>query len=212
MDNLAYLQQISKSPVSAKASPFQSLMSGKLPKILLGLFVLAVLIIVFGLIFSGNKTDTSEQSLIAQANLRCSNLIQTINTYGRKVKSFSLRSSSNSLSAILTETSNNLNTVLTTYYSNEEGSSTPEEPSNYAEEEASHIEQVNANLQVADLNAILDRNYARQMALEISLLLSMESNLIARTEKPDLKSILEKSTANLSAIHEAFDNFSEVRN
>jgi hypothetical protein len=211
MDNLAYLQQISKTPPTAKSSSLQSLMSGKLPKILLGLFVLSVLIIIFGLIFSGNNTDTSEQSLISQANLRCSNLIQTINTYGRKVKSFSLRSSSNSLSAILTETNNNLNTVLSTYYSSED-SSTPEDASSYAEEEASHIEQVNANLQVADLNAILDRNYARQMALEISLLLSLESNLIARTEKPDLKSVLEKSTANLSAIHESFNNFSEVRN
>lgn len=208
MDNMAYLQQIA-TPTNQKQKPFgKSLMDGPLIKILIGLAALAILIIIIGLATSGGKSGNSERSSVEQIQLRSSNLIKTIGTYTKSLKSSSLRSTSQSLSTVLTATNRELTNLLKSGYAVSDESDTSLSQSTKSSEET-YINKVNENLKNAQLNANLDRTYARQMALEVSLLSSLESSLLEKTSNSSLKSILATSLNNLSPLRTAFDSFTD---
>ena len=207
MDNMAYLQQISAPPAPKKTSLFSSLMDGPLFKILVALGVLAIIIIIVGIITSGGSNSPSERSLVEQTQLRSTSLMKTIDTFNKRLKSSSLRSSGQSLHTVLSETDRNLSAILKSDFSSDDSSSSAS--ADLKSSEDAHIAEVNNTLENARLNASLDRTYARQMALEISLLISLESSALSGTSKSNLRSALESSIKNLSALHSAFDNFSD---
>ena len=207
MDNMAYLQQIA-SPIEQKPkSPIGSLMSGPLMKVLIGLALLAIVIIIIGTITSGSNNGNSERPLVEQIQLRSNNLIKTITTYNKQLKSSSLRSTGQSLSTVLSETNRELTAILKSDYSIDDSSSSASK--SLKSDEDKYISAINTTLENARLNANLDRTYARQMALETSLLSSLESSLLAKTSNQSLKSILVTSLNNLSPLHDSFDNFTD---
>ena len=208
MDNMAYLQQIATPTDQKPKSPLSSLMSGKMIKILIALAALAILIIIIGTIVSSSNSSNSERSKVEQVQLRSSNLIKTINTYNKSLKSSSLRSTGQSLSAVLTETNRELSNLLKSDYAVTDESDTSLSKETKTSEE-NYINKVNGDLETARLNANLDRTYARQMALEISLLSSLESSLLEKTSNASLKNILATSLNNLSPLRTAFDSFSD---
>lgn len=205
MDNMAYLQQIATPPKKEKTS-IGSLMNGPLFKVLIGVGILAIIIIIVGIATSGHKT--TERPLVEQIQLRSANLIKTIGTYNKKLKSSTLRSYGQSLSAVLNETDHELTTLMKSDYPATEDEDNADSKSLKTSEQ-NYINKVNETLETARLNAVLDRTYANQMALEISLLSSLESSLIAETSNDTLKSYLSTSINNLSALHNSFDNFSD---
>ncbi len=207
MDKMAYLQQIATPDQSPKPSKL-SLTSGPLPKILIGLAALAILIIIVGLLTSGGG-GTSERSQVEQIQLRSSNLIKTITTYNKSLKSSSLRSSGQSLSNVLTETNRELTNILKSDYAATDESDTTLSATTKTSEQ-NYIKKVNETLETARLNANLDRTYARQMALEVSLLSSLESSLLEKTSNTSLKNILNTSLKNLSSLHTSFDSFTDA--
>lgn len=207
MDNMAYLQQIATPSGQPPKSPLSSLMNGKMIKILIALAILAILIIIIGTITSSGGGN-SERSQVEQIQLRSSNLIKTINTYNKSLKSSSLRSTGQSLSTVLTETNRELSSLLKSDYAVSDESDTSLSSETKSSEE-DYINKVNTTLENARLNANLDRTYARQMALEISLLSSLESSLLEKTSKAPLKNILTTSLNNLSPLHTSFDSFTD---
>lgn len=210
MDNMAYLQQISSPTPQQAKSPIASLFSGRLIKILIGLAVLAILIIIIGSLIPQNSGN-SERSQVEQIQLRSSNLIKTIGTYNKSLKSSSLRSTGQSLSSVLAETNRNLAALLKSDYSvsEEEKESASSLSKDTKTSEENYINKLNQTLENARLNANLDRTYARQMALETAILSSLESSLLAKTSNNNLKTILTTSLNNLSPLHNAFDNFTD---
>lgn len=207
MDNMAYLQQIATPSGQPQKSPLSSLMNGKMIKILIALAILAILIIIIGAITSSGGGN-SERSQVEQIQLRSSNLIKTINTYNKSLKSSSLRSTGQSLSTVLTETNRELSSLLKSDYAVTDESDTSLSKETKSSEEE-YINKVNTTLENARLNANLDHTYARQMALEISLLSSLESSLLEKTSKAPLKNILTTSLNNLSPLHTSFDSFTD---
>lgn len=208
MDSLEYLNQISQSnrPIKPANKVKAKLLNGSIIKIALGGIVLFFLLMIIGSML-GNL-NAKPENLTKQLYTRTINLNSTISTYGKTLKSSRLRSINSSLSAVLVNSSNQ----LSSYIKGEETSSSvllPDEETVAAE--AQHIAQLDSSLNNAKLNGILDRIYASQIDLEVSLLLSMISELEERA-KGDTKliTILSDYYSNLKVIHDSLEAYSET--
>lgn len=209
MDSLEYLNQISQSnrPVKPNTKVKAKLLNASIIKIILGGVVLFFLIMIIGVML-GNLHAKPEE-LTKQLYTRTSNLNSVITDYNKSLKSSRLRSIGLSLSSVLTNSGNQ----LSTYIMGEEGGQEllkPEEETLLAEQQLS--ETLNTSLNNAKLNGILDRAYSNQIGLEVSLLLSMISELEERAkDDTDLMNILVTYYQNLKVIHENFENYTEVK-
>ena len=203
---MTYLNQIA---ADARPTPPKSGLANLFtPKVLafaIGGIILAIVLIIVGSLLGG--VSRKEQTLVEQANLRCTNLLTTIDTYTPELKSPNLRALTASLSSILTETSRNLTTSLQSDFG-QDAKATPSE--SLTQSETDHISALNSTLESARLNGILDRTYLREMELQISLLLSIESEALARTDKPSLTGYLNSSTQSLATLHDQFESFNST--
>lgn len=210
MNNKDYLEQIASEtrPLVAKAPGFfgdKLNLSMKQLKII-GIAVAAVIIVLFVAMIAGSGNKNSERDYVDTALLRTRDLSEVIDSYRTYIRSSELRSMAMSLKSVLTETNYNLTTSLT----NDFGVKEPEKPNKESTttEEAALIGELNDSLEAARLNALLDRVFAREYTYQISLLISLETDIINRTQKESLKSNLTSSRTNLETLHEQFDNFS----
>lgn len=206
MDNLEYLQHISQSnrPVApVKKSKISIALIGK---ILLGGIVATALIIGVSVLLT-NKSNKSED-LTQQLYLRINNINKTVTDNTRLLKSSQLRSISVSLSGTLTNTATQLSNYAAAH--NEDGKKDPLAPKTaILEVETTSINTLNTVLSNAKLNGLLDRTYAVQIHLQVSLLLSITSELINRSsDEPDLLQILNQFQSSLSVIEQNLDNYS----
>ena len=205
MDNLEYLNHIAQSnrPVKRTSGAPISLII----KILLGGLVLFVLILSFGSMLGGKSTKSSD--LVKQLYVRTTNLDSTINSYNKSLKSSKLRSIGISLSGILTSASSQ----LSAYISSTDSSKNALQPNEQiTAEEAENINALNLSLENAKLNGILDRTYVTQIHLQVSLLLSMVSQLSSRNDNETLNAILESYISNLAVIEQSFQDYSSPGN
>ena len=200
MDNIAYLEQISASNRPAKSSGIGDLMSPKLMLVLGGVAIIAIIIIIVGML---SGSGTSGVDLISKINVRSDNLIETISTYNKQVKSSELRSITSSLSSVLTETSTKTSELLTSVYKQKKVNES------ITKKEATYIEEVNTGLENARLNGLLDRNYVRELTLQTGLLMSMESEALNKIKNDDIKNVLSNSYANLANIYEILSSYSD---
>lgn len=206
MDNFAYLNQISKS-ARAKSTITKSKQNSPL-KFSIGKFALVGTVIFILLMALGallGSINDKPKELSKQIYLRTSNLSSTITTYNPYLKSSRLRSISVSLNTILKHTSSQ----LATYIGGEERDEEDLAPSQkITDSETSLSEELNLSLNNAKLNGILDRAYENQITLQVSLLLSLTSQLLARTKDEDLIAILSPFYSNLETIHSNLETYS----
>lgn len=208
MDSLEYLNQISKSnrPVKRTAPVKTKLFDNSIIKIALGGIVLFFLLMILGSMLGnlGAKPD----NLTKQLYTRTVNLNTVLTDYNRDLKSSKLRSIGTSLAGVLTNSTNQLEPYI-------KGEETSQEVLRPDEEtqasEAAHLTELSTSLNNARLNGILDRTYANQIGLEVSLLLSMISELEERGKnEPELIKILTDYRSNLEIIHDSFEEYSEI--
>lgn len=208
MDNLEYLQKISQSnrPVKRTNPVKAKLLDTSIIKIALGGIVLFLLLMILGGMLS--SLNAKPENLTKQLYTRTENLNSVLNTYNSSLKSSKLRSIGTSLSGVLTNSSNQ----LSVYIMDEENNHELLKPDEVTlEAENLHLAELNTSLNNAKLNGILDRAYANQIGLEVSLLLSMISELSERAgDDRVLQDILTTYHNNLETIHNSFENYSEL--
>ncbi|MBR5621533.1 hypothetical protein IKW75_03595 [Candidatus Saccharibacteria bacterium] len=209
MNNKEYLEQIAIDTKRAKTSNSKMRIFGldvspKLLIFLVGAIVASVLIIIIGSIASSNNTH-SERDLVDRIYLRSNNLSSVISNFNKRVKSSELRSMGTSLNAVLTETSYSISAVL----KNDFGVGNPSTPNkeSIATEETNRTGILSDDLETGRLKGQLDRVYASDFAYEIAMLLSLESEASAKTNKESLKSALATSSSNLEKLYEQFNSF-----
>lgn len=143
--------------------------------------------------------------LTKQLYTRTANLNTTLNTYNRSLKSSQLRAIGVSLSAILTNASNQLSGYLSANSKDKDVLALDEKTS---ASETALIEELNTSLTNAQLNGVLDRYYDNLIGLQVSLLLSQTSQLLARTKDANLISILTNFHTSLETIHQSIEAYS----
>ncbi len=203
MDNLEYLNQISQSNRPVK----RSLKSSDRKTNLIIKFSIAGVVLFFLMMAFGamvGNLNTKSDDLAKQIYTRTVNLNSSLNTYNRDLKSSRLRAIGVSLSAILTNASNQLSNYLT---ANSKDKNIALDEKTTASE-AAIIEELNTSLTNAKLNGVLDRYYDNQIGLQVSLLLSQTSELLARTKDAELITIVTNLHTSLETIHQNLVNYS----
>lgn len=205
MDNLAYLNQISQSTRPTKSSASQSKLPVLIIKIAAGAILAFVALMIIGNLISSASGKTVD--LTRQIYVRSTGLQSTLQTYNKQLKSSRLRSIGSALSGTLTGTTNQLSTYLKSN-SSDKDPLTPKEST--AAEEAELSNSLNTSLNNAKLNGILDRTYTNQIQLQVSLLMSLGSELLARSKDPALEKIITDMNNNLTTIHDSLAAYSET--
>jgi len=205
MNSLEYLNQISVPLKSSATAP--SLLDKINKKV--ALIVLGVLgALIFGLvIFSILKSRSLEIPELAPLNslyLRIDSLSKTIETYNPKVKSPSLRSTGQSLSIILAKNRSELSSLLASDYGEEAATLTADNSL------LDEIKEYETSLEKARLNGILDRNYASELAYQISVLLIYETSAASKTSNSSVDSFVKSSTSSLETLKSDLEAFSNL--
>ena len=204
MNNSEYLNQISLDNRRAKSG--SGLFSGKIFKFLLGGIALAALIIIVGSLLK--NVSNKEKDLVEQVDIRVSNLSASITTYKSSLKSSRLRAMTASLSGVLSNTSRDVSTLLASVYDYSDKTAN----ATTSETELAHITAFNSTMDEAKINGILDRTWVREMALQIALLISIESEAKARTSNSGVAATLESSMSDLNQLYEQFLSYSDATN
>ncbi|MBR1795935.1 hypothetical protein IJ765_01575 [Candidatus Saccharibacteria bacterium] len=213
MNNMDYLNQISADTRPAKqtsGSLFDGLpIPAQLVKWLIIALVGVFFVIIIAAILSNQKDP--ERDLIDRINQRSNNLMTVINTYNPKIKSSSLRAISSNVSSVLTYTQSQTSTILQNYYGVEDKKGKNGSAPNQAliDEETAYAEAINATLETARIEATLDRTYHRILTREVGYFLSLEADLLSRTKKQDLITVLQDSSGNLDSIYAQLADFSD---
>lgn len=208
---MAYLQQISASTNKSKTRAPRTGFIGFLlrPKTLIISGASIAAVILFILVSSLLSSVTArEKNLSAQLYLRLTNLNKTLEDYTGEVKSSSLRTMGNSLSTVFDNTTHDLEPILTDHFKLK----TNKLSKSLTESETKFTKAIDDDLNQAKLNGLLDRSFAREYTLQIALILSLESELLARTKYPALTKALQSSSANLEKLHSQFSNYHDKAN
>lgn len=202
MDSLEYLNQISKSNRPVKKVRGET-SKATIIKIAAAGIVLFVLLIAFGSLLGNLNSKVGDTT--KQLYFRTDQVNSTIRTYNKSLKSSRLRAIGISLQTVLTGASNQLKD----YYSSKgTKSENLKLTGKTASDEESLISNLNLSLENAKLNGILDRTYDNQINLQVSLLLSLPSQVISRTNDKKLLAIVEPLYTSLSTIHENLEAYS----
>ena len=208
MDGQEYLNQISASvrPEKKSSKMGGSFMQSPIFKVLIIGVAALILIIILGSILSGGGKSTLDKNV--SLKLHIDNTIDIISTYRGNLKSSNLRSSSVSLSSILSNTSRELGDYIAEKYpSYKEG----KEDKDLIEEATLHKDALDSDLFTAKISGTLDRIFALKMAYEISLITSEEASLSESTRDEQLKDILDTSYNSLDNLYNNFSDFSETK-
>lgn len=201
MNNLEYLNQISQEtrPVKSQKSNSMSLII----KIAVGGIAAFLFIMFLGIALNAGKTSPTD--LTKQLYVRTTNLNTALGTYNRALKSSQLRAIGTSLNGVLTSASASLTGYLAPADDKEASLNPPEK---LLETETTTITELDTALNNAKLNGILDRVYANQIHLQVSLLITFISQLEQRTKDTDLLEILDQYQSNLYVIEQSLQNYS----
>ena len=199
MDSQSYLNEISSTAHPAE-KPKKNILSNKFVLVGIILVVGIALMSIIGTILSNGKSGVKEQAF--EIKFRLESVSNVISDYQRYVKSSDLRSSSASLSGVLSNTNRDLSAYIDGTYSNG-----PEKDIQASENE--RTEALKNELFNAKINGNLDRIYAHKMDYEISVLIQMENKLIKSSSNETLTSILQTSTDSLTNIQSKFSDYSE---
>ena len=203
MDNLAYLNQISADTRKAPRKLSQDLLNPKILKwVGLALAVFLFITLLGGLLGSQRN---KEQKLVQQLTIRTTNISTSLQSYNYHIKSSTLRAIANSLSVLLIDTNTKLTGIL-----GEEFDSGAKIPQELTDEETDYTNMLNLELENARLNGQLDRFLVSKLSYETSLILAMESEIVARTKKESLSTYLQNSMTNLQKILDQLANYKDT--
>lgn len=205
MDGQEYLNQISGAARAIKNKGGPGWLSSPIAKVLMIGGGLLVVLMILGAILGSGGGGIKEKCYALK--LRLDNTLEVISTYQTDVKSSELRSSSASLSGILSNTSRELENYLVEKYNFKDKSI----PDKLVEEAELEMEGLSNELFEAKINGNLDRIYAHKMSYTISLLVSEESSIYNASENADLKKLLQTSHDSLNNLYEKFNSFSETK-
>ena len=197
-----YLNQITGS-VQARhqaGSGSMKLLTPLMIKIIAIGVILFVLLLVVGGMLGGMASKATD--IAKQVDVRMTNLMALEETYGKEVKSPKLRSIGTTLRGVMMDTTRDLGAYLTDL----DGFNVAKASGGWVDKETATKDELTATLENARLNGLLDETFVREMSLQIALLLSMESEVMERTENGDLKTIMSKSTESLQVIQNNLDN------
>jgi len=198
MNGLDYLDQISHKAKPTRASGGVETLSSKIVKIVLSAIGALVLVLVIGVIIGLIKGNTTED--LKRLDVRMGNLLTAVSDYNKSVKSTNLRSIGLSLTGSLTDTLRDLDAYLDEEHHFERG----KVGGSLKTEEEEHYKKLDEALLNGKLNGILDQVYIREMRLELSLILSLESQILKNVRDDKVKEILTKSQGDLTTIYEQF--------
>ena len=204
MDGQEYLNQIAAANRPVKKTS-NGIMSSKFFKFGLIAAGALVVIIIIGMILGGGKGGEKNQSI--ELYLHINNTNEMIQKYQPNVKSSDLRSSSASLSGILTDVNKKIESYLTEKYNFKE----KDVKEKVADEAESKKEELDDELFEAKINGTLDRVYAYNMAYEISIIMSEESKLLKSVKDETLKEALTSNYNSLENLYSKFNDFSETK-
>lgn len=192
---LNYLDEI--APVQHK----ESFLDGKIKK-LIGFGALAIVLVIMLSIFasslSGNrKNDWTELSL----NLK--NTSSIVSNGKTSIKSNKLRSINSEISIFIVNTENDITPYLEELKITEKN--IPESTKNRLSV-ASTIER----LEDANLNAVYDRTYTREMAFQLSQLLNSLQKTYKSTKSEGAKEFLSTSYDNLESSYNSLVDFDKI--
>lgn len=201
MNNLEYLNQISQEtrPTAAKKSASMSLII----KIAVGGLLAFLFIMCLGMALGSGKTTPTD--LTKQLYVRTANLNTSLTTYNKSLKSSQLRAIGTSLNGVLTSASASLTNYLSSEGDKDADLNPPEK---LLAVETETIESLDTALNNAKLNGILDRVYANQIQLQVSLLITFIPQLEQRTKDTDLLDIISQYQSNLTVIEQSLKDYS----
>jgi cell division protein FtsL len=194
MDNMAYLQQIATGG-NNHVAPKKQKADNPLAKIfniwtILGIvaFVL-ILIITVVLVSVFNKVDTIDQDIMKKSYFVGTQLNEEIlDEYTSEVKN------------------SDHGNQLVEKYGVEDIDFDPEEVE-LVREDANKISELSETLLDAKLSGILDRVFLREMTLWTAYIISYESEIMARSEDPEVDAVAQKALENLNNIYVRFHDF-----
>ena len=205
MDNQEYLKQISSTVRPEKKKP-ASFLSSIFFKVIVGGVAAIVIVIIAGSAITGSKASVKERAITLQFHLE--NTLSVVSNYQPSVKSSDLRSSSASLSSVLSNTSRDLTEYLKEKYSYKGNTAEDKKLREKAEEGKEELEN---DLFEAKINGTLDRIFAHKMAFEISLITADEKSIYNAVKSEELKSIMSTSYDSLNNLYDKFNEFSETK-
>ena len=187
-------------PVVKKPAKPKIKISPRIIALLAGLVIVAILVMVCTSMLESmrQKPILLSEQLVA----RLTNSVAVIDEYSGDLYASSARTLAASLRDSLVGTS----TELTTYLSENYGYKldTAKKSETWLAE-TTYTETLTADFENARLNGILDRTFAREAVLLIAEVLSIESEIMARTESEQLTTILQNSTASLENLSNGFE-------
>ena len=177
-------------------------MSSPIFKVVVGGILAFIVIMIIGSVITGGKTSLKKQTI--SLKLHVENTMNVVSEYQTNLKSSDLRSSSASLSGILSNTNRKLAEYI-------EGKYSDKDSKDLEEEATAHKDELENDLFEAKINGILDRIFAHKMALEVSLIITEETSIYDASKDENLKSILESSYNSLNNLYNNFNDFSETK-
>lgn len=201
MNNLEYLNQISQEtrPTKSKKSSSMSLII----KIAVGGLAAFLFIMCLGIALGSGKSTPTD--LAKQLYVRTTNLGTALTTYNKSLKSSQLRAIGTSLNGVLTGASASLANYLS---ADGEDKADLNPPEKLLATETTTIEELDTALNNAKLDGILDRVYANQIQLQVSLIITFISQLEQRTKDTELLDIISQYQSNLYVIEQSLQNYS----
>ena len=196
---MAYLEQIATT--TKPPAPKESFLHSKKIFIVLGVAVfLSIFLMIIGNLM-GSGSD-KEQDAIMRLNVRTTNLLKVIQDYNRNIKSSSLRSMGTSLSTQITDLNRNINAYVEEHWKSKI-------PDSITEEEGVFTDELINTLENARLNGYLDRVFAREFALQIALLNSLQTEILERTKDEFLITTINNALPSFRELHTEFANYTD---
>lgn len=192
-----YLDSIAPPPQQGK---FLSGTFGKVFWILVGVFVLAVSLIIA---FSG-KDETAD---LQQVSVRLDNFSKTAKTVQKNLKSKTLTSNNSTFQVWLVGNQTAGEALL-----KKGGVSKTEYNKTMVKSEAKLASDLDAKFEDARLSARLNRVYASTMAAETQKIINMLNTMAKKNKSKQIRDYASNASTNLVPIQKIFDDYTETAN
>lgn len=192
-----YLDTIAAAPPRAK---FLSGTFGKVFYILIGVFVLAVSLIIA---FSGKDNTTDLQ----QISVRLQNFAQVSKTVHKSIKSQNLAGINSELQIWLTGNQNVAEDLL-----GKGGVKKTEYNKEMVRKEKAIAAALDTKFEDARLSATLNRVYASTMTSETEKLINMLDIMAKKSKSKQIREFASDASKNLAPIHQEFEDFNDNGN
>lgn len=163
-----------------------------------GLLLLVVIVIVLSIVMG--TINGSTKGKIERLSVRLDATSTIVNDSTTKIKGSQLRVINSNLKLLLSDTTRELADPLKIA-----GVTTKNISSTIKKEESA--DAITARLEDARLNGVYDSTYAREMAYQVSATLALMKEIYTATSSQSMKTVLEKSYANLEPTVEQLTDF-----